>query len=219
MPLTIQLTHFDDHFEITLEGLSLAKPRMYAYQSHEAVGDFLRQVSIDTGATSVELQSSTGASVSAAMAHSFAWRPGRTLVVDGEATPVQFDSAEDASGIGGRRASVVAGLGRAVTMQTKFVVVTGGVVSGLGKGVTASSIGVLMRCAGFRVTSIKIDPYLNVDAGTMSPIEHGEVFTLDDGGEVRRPVPPHSFLHACQLPAQPRSAQRRPEIPAHSDAG
>ncbi|CAI8607026.1 unnamed protein product [Vicia faba] len=66
----------------------------------------------------------------------------------------------------------------------KYVLVTGGVVSGLGKGVTASSIGVLLQACGFRVTSIKIDPYLNTDAGTMSPFEHGEVFVLDDGGEV-----------------------------------
>ena len=66
----------------------------------------------------------------------------------------------------------------------KYVIVSGGVLSGLGKGVTASSIGVLMKSAGLRVTSIKIDPYLNSDAGTMSPFEHGEVFVLDDGGEV-----------------------------------
>ncbi|XP_006585718.1 CTP synthase isoform X1 [Glycine max] len=68
--------------------------------------------------------------------------------------------------------------------KMKYVLVTGGVVSGLGKGVTASSIGVLLQACGFRVTSIKIDPYLNTDAGTMSPFEHGEVFVLDDGGEV-----------------------------------
>ena len=66
----------------------------------------------------------------------------------------------------------------------KYVVVSGGVLSGLGKGVTASSIGVLMKSAGLSITSIKIDPYLNSDAGTMSPFEHGEVFVLDDGGEV-----------------------------------
>ncbi|KDO77132.1 hypothetical protein CISIN_1g006689mg [Citrus sinensis] len=66
----------------------------------------------------------------------------------------------------------------------KYVLVTGGVVSGLGKGVTASSIGVLLKACGLRVTCIKIDPYLNTDAGTMSPFEHGEVFVLDDGGEV-----------------------------------
>ena len=67
----------------------------------------------------------------------------------------------------------------------KYIVVTGGVVSGLGKGITISSIGRILKASGLRVTSIKIDPYLNVDAGTMSPFEHGEVFVLDDGGEVR----------------------------------
>ncbi|VAH77966.1 unnamed protein product [Triticum turgidum subsp. durum] len=66
----------------------------------------------------------------------------------------------------------------------KYVVVTGGVVSGLGKGVTASSIGAVLKACGLRVTTIKIDPYLNTDAGTMSPFEHGEVYVLDDGGEV-----------------------------------
>mmetsp|Transcript_13810 Transcript_13810/g.34702 ORF Transcript_13810/g.34702 Transcript_13810/m.34702 type:complete len:563 (-) Transcript_13810:219-1907(-) len=65
----------------------------------------------------------------------------------------------------------------------KYIVVTGGVVSGLGKGVTISSMGRLLQSCGLRVTAIKIDPYLNVDAGTMSPFEHGEVFVLDDGGE------------------------------------
>ena len=65
----------------------------------------------------------------------------------------------------------------------KYIVVSGGVVSGLGKGITISSIGRLLLSSGLSVTSIKIDPYLNVDAGTMSPFEHGEVFTLDDGGE------------------------------------
>ena len=65
----------------------------------------------------------------------------------------------------------------------KYIVVTGGVVSGLGKGVTISSMGRLLQACGLRVTAIKIDPYLNVDAGTMSPFEHGEVFVLDDGGE------------------------------------
>ncbi|WOL20694.1 CTP synthase [Canna indica] len=73
---------------------------------------------------------------------------------------------------------------RAPDRQMKYVLVTGGVVSGLGKGVTASSIGVVLKSCGLRVTSIKIDPYLNTDAGTMSPFEHGEVFVLDDGGEV-----------------------------------
>ncbi|AWU74302.1 uncharacterized protein C5L36_0A08960 [Pichia kudriavzevii] len=66
----------------------------------------------------------------------------------------------------------------------KYVVVSGGVISGIGKGVLASSTGLLLKTLGLRVTSIKIDPYLNIDAGTMSPLEHGECFVLDDGGEV-----------------------------------
>jgi CTP synthase len=66
----------------------------------------------------------------------------------------------------------------------KYIIVSGGVISGIGKGVIASSTGLLLRALGFRVTSIKIDPYLNIDAGTLSPLDHGEVFVLDDGGEV-----------------------------------
>ena len=66
----------------------------------------------------------------------------------------------------------------------KFIFVSGGVISGLGKGITASSIGRLLISRGIRVSAIKIDPYLNIDAGTMNPFEHGEVYVLDDGGEV-----------------------------------
>jgi CTP synthase len=65
----------------------------------------------------------------------------------------------------------------------KVVVVSGGVISGLGKGITTSSLGRLLKARGFPVTIIKIDPYLNVDAGTMNPYQHGEVFVLDDGTE------------------------------------
>ena len=67
--------------------------------------------------------------------------------------------------------------------REQYVVVTGGIMSGLGKGITASSIAVLLQGCGWKVSMIKIDPYLNVDAGTMSPFEHGETFVLDDGGE------------------------------------
>jgi len=66
----------------------------------------------------------------------------------------------------------------------KYVIVTGGVMSGLGKGITTSSIGRILKCNGYEVTAIKIDPYINIDAGTMSPFQHGEVFVLKDGGEV-----------------------------------
>ena len=70
------------------------------------------------------------------------------------------------------------------TLGNKFVFVTGGVMSGLGKGITAASTGRLLKNAGFDVTAVKIDPYLNVDAGTMNPYQHGEVYVLKDGGEV-----------------------------------
>jgi len=70
------------------------------------------------------------------------------------------------------------------SLGNKFVFVTGGVMSGLGKGITAASTGRLLTNAGFSVTAVKIDPYLNVDAGTMNPYQHGEVYVLKDGGEV-----------------------------------
>ncbi|NLZ46161.1 MAG: CTP synthase [Clostridiales bacterium] len=68
-------------------------------------------------------------------------------------------------------------------MPTKYVFVTGGVVSGLGKGITAASLGRLLKARGYRVTIQKFDPYINVDPGTMSPYQHGEVFVTDDGAE------------------------------------
>ncbi|MBM2837546.1 MAG: synthase [Deltaproteobacteria bacterium] len=68
-------------------------------------------------------------------------------------------------------------------MKTKFIFITGGVVSSLGKGLAAASIGALMECRGLTVTHQKLDPYINVDPGTMSPYQHGEVFVTDDGAE------------------------------------
>ena len=67
--------------------------------------------------------------------------------------------------------------------MAKFIFVTGGVVSGLGKGITAASLGRLLKCRGLKVASQKLDPYVNVDPGTMSPLQHGEVFVTDDGAE------------------------------------
>ncbi len=67
--------------------------------------------------------------------------------------------------------------------QTKYVFFTGGVSSSLGKGLTASSLGRLLKCRGLKVTMCKLDPYINVDPGTMNPFEHGEVFVTEDGGE------------------------------------
>lgn len=71
-----------------------------------------------------------------------------------------------------------------VTGGMKYILITGGVISGVGKGILASSIGSVLKASGLKITSIKIDPYINIDAGTFSPYEHGEVFVLDDGGEV-----------------------------------
>jgi len=67
--------------------------------------------------------------------------------------------------------------------MTKYIFVTGGVVSSLGKGITAASLGRLLKNRGLKVTSLKLDPYINVDPGTMSPFQHGEVFVTDDGAE------------------------------------
>ena len=67
--------------------------------------------------------------------------------------------------------------------NTKYIFVVGGVISGVGKGITSSSVGLILKNRGLNVTAIKIDPYINVDAGTMNPTEHGEVFVLSDGDE------------------------------------
>ncbi|MGP8210391.1 MAG: CTP synthetase, partial [Syntrophobacteraceae bacterium] len=67
--------------------------------------------------------------------------------------------------------------------QTKFIFITGGVLSSLGKGLAAASIGALMESRGLRVSMLKLDPYINVDPGTMNPFQHGEVFVTDDGAE------------------------------------
>ena len=66
---------------------------------------------------------------------------------------------------------------------TKFIFVTGGVLSSLGKGLASASIGALLEARGLRVTFLKLDPYLNVDPGTMNPFQHGEVYVTDDGAE------------------------------------
>ena len=67
--------------------------------------------------------------------------------------------------------------------MSKYIFVTGGVVSGLGKGITAASLGRLLKCRGYKVAAQKLDPYMNVDPGTMSPLQHGEGFVTEDGAE------------------------------------
>ncbi|MGN0845669.1 MAG: CTP synthetase, partial [Kiritimatiellia bacterium] len=67
--------------------------------------------------------------------------------------------------------------------MTKHIFITGGVVSSLGKGITSASLALLLKRRGYRIAMQKLDPYLNVDPGTMSPFQHGEVFVTDDGAE------------------------------------
>src|SRR6202045_2104387 len=67
--------------------------------------------------------------------------------------------------------------------MTRYIFITGGVVSSLGKGITSASIGAILEAQGLNVTLIKLDPYINVDPGTMSPFQHGEVFVTEDGAE------------------------------------
>ena len=67
--------------------------------------------------------------------------------------------------------------------MSKYIFVTGGVVSGLGKGITAASLGRLLKARGLKVAAQKLDPYINVDPGTMSPYQHGEVYVTEDGAE------------------------------------
>src|ERR1700722_12801656 len=69
------------------------------------------------------------------------------------------------------------------TIKTRFIFVTGGVLSSLGKGLTAAALGALLENRGFNITLMKMDPYLNVDPGTMNPFQHGEVFVTEDGAE------------------------------------
>jgi hypothetical protein len=68
-------------------------------------------------------------------------------------------------------------------ITSKFIFITGGVVSSLGKGITAASIGLLLKSRGLKVINQKFDPYLNIDPGTMNPFQHGEVYVTEDGGE------------------------------------
>lgn len=89
--------------------------------------------------------------------------------------------------------------GRQVSRRTKFVLVTGGVVSSIGKGLTSASIGALMEARGLSVTHMKLDPYINVDPGTMSPYQHGEVFVTDDGAETDLDLGHYERFTSCRL--------------------
>ncbi len=88
---------------------------------------------------------------------------------------------------------------RSTNRRTKFVLVTGGVVSSIGKGLSAASIGALMEARGLTVTHMKLDPYINVDPGTMSPYQHGEVYVTDDGAETDLDLGHYERFTHCSL--------------------
>src|SRR5438067_381922 len=110
--------------------------------------------------------------------------PGRRAAV-GRGDPVGYIEPGDQRTTGGSTLSRGAALRMASngTYTTKHIFVTGGVVSSLGKGLTCASVGMLLERRGLRVRLQKFDPYINVDPGTMSPFQHGEVYVLDDGAE------------------------------------
>ena len=87
-----------------------------------------------------------------------------------------------------------------IEMETKYVFVTGGVISGLGKGITAASLGRLLKNRGYKVAAQKLDPYLNIDPGTMSPYQHGEVFVTEDGAEADLDLGHYIFGESCVPP-------------------
>ncbi|MBN2192158.1 MAG: CTP synthase [Polyangiaceae bacterium] len=86
-----------------------------------------------------------------------------------------------------------------MSRRTKFVLITGGVVSSIGKGLTSASVGALMEARGLKVTHMKLDPYINVDPGTMSPYQHGEVFVTDDGAETDLDLGHYERFTSCRL--------------------
>ena len=88
----------------------------------------------------------------------------------------------------------------AIQKDTRFIVVVGGVMSGVGKGVCTASIGKIMQKQGYKTTLIKIDPYINYDAGTLRPTEHGEVWVTDDGGEIDKTWGPMNGLWMLIFP-------------------
>ena len=93
-------------------------------------------------------------------------------------------------------------------ITSKFIFITGGVVSSLGKGITAASIGLLLKSRGLKVINQKFDPYLNIDPGTMNPFQHGEVYVTEDGGETDLDLRHYDvYRRSCQEIQQHDSGQ------------
>jgi len=188
---SVRVRKMREHVEVHLSSTRVDRPRVYAFGLGEPVHKLFDVIREDFGDPDLPLtlESIVGDEVSVVspqIVHAYAWGTGsgRQLKVGSVVYPVAVVGER---GIAAQELNLtprkrhIAEASR--DLSTKYVVVTGGVVSGIGKGVTASSIGMLIKAAGYRVTAVKIDPYINMDAGTMSPFEHGEVYVLDDGGE------------------------------------
>ena len=101
--------------------------------------------------------------------------------------------------------------------MARYVFITGGVVSSLGKGIAAAALGALLQARGYRVRIRKLDPYLNVDPGTMSPYQHGEVFVTDDGAETDLDLG-HYERFTGRSANQERQHHHRPHLQEHHRA-
>jgi len=99
--------------------------------------------------------------------------------IPGSTHPTVYNHSQSNSMMSMSTTEFIGSVGNVEKKPMKYVVVTGGVISGVGKGIIASSTGVLLKSLGQRVTAIKIDPYLNIDAGTLSPYDHGIKFSRD----------------------------------------
>ena len=167
------VSRFDEHVEVCVTSPQWDKARVYAYGLTDPIKDFCEELGRDLlevaggKAPVVHVTAPSGALVSPTTSHSFAWKPGRSVQVgsnklavcllgSGTSQTCAHPQLEEGS--------------RNARKATRYVVVTGGVVSGLGKGVTASSLGVLLKAAGYRVTSIKVGSHALMSASPLSKL-------------------------------------------------
>jgi hypothetical protein len=173
----IAYTFVQQTVELRVTSEKLPRPRLYVFEQSQMLGDFLEALKGDLGDPELDIELiDDDFSIGTRITHSLCWKPGRTLQIGDNEEFFEVSCREGKSDVPSagyvpnQSIQRMAGGGmKSQEKKMKYVIVTGGVLSGIGKGITASSIGVLMKAAGLRVTSIKIDPYLNVDAGTMSP--------------------------------------------------
>eukprot|EP00164_Ancoracysta_twista_P004660 GFYU01006298.1.p1 GENE.GFYU01006298.1~~GFYU01006298.1.p1 ORF type:complete len:728 (+),score=225.38 GFYU01006298.1:112-2295(+) len=179
----------EEYIEIKVKGKHIPTGLLFSYERTDTIKNFISHVQegCENVELSVEVMDAGGTKISEHMSHKLCWtRPGRRVYVGGveyEVNVSSYTEDEESDQGAAEESDNDVSEGHHRPQHMKYLLVTGGVLSGIGKGVTTSSMGMLLKASGLRVTALKIDPYLNIDAGTMSPFEHGEVFVLDDGGE------------------------------------